>query len=130
MGAELTPHVTDILAHPTVAGLGTIRPDGTVQVNPMWYELVDGTIWFTHTNKRAKYRNLLHNPAMSLMVTYPGDPYRYVELRGSLTEARPDPTGAFYVRLAERYGDTDPQAPADAADRVILVMGIDKVIDG
>jgi PPOX class probable F420-dependent enzyme len=130
MTASLAPHIVDILTEPVYGSLGTIRTDDTVQVNPMWFELIDGTIRFTHTNKRAKFRNLQRNPSMSFMVSYPGDPYRYIELRGSLIEAIPDPTGAFYVQLSKRYGNVDPQAPADSPDRVILVMGIDKVIDG
>jgi hypothetical protein len=35
----------------------------------------------------------------------------------------PDPTGAFFVELAERYqAPFGTKAPADAADRVILVL--------
>lgn len=94
----------------------------------MWFELVDGTIRFTHTNTRAKYRNLLRNPSMSLAVYDPENPYRYIEVRGRLVEATPDPTGGFYQRLARRYGQADPAAPEDADKRVILVMSIDKVI--
>lgn len=35
-----------------------------------------------------------------------------------------DPTGGLYVHLGVRYGDSDQRAPADSADRVILVMSI------
>ena len=52
---------------------------------------------------------------------------KYVEVRGRLAEVIPDPEGAFYVHLGQRYGDPDTQAPADKADRVILVMAIEKV---
>jgi hypothetical protein len=38
----------------------------------------------------------------------------------------PDPEGAFYVRLGQRYGNPDEQPPADKADRVILVMSIER----
>ena len=110
MSTTLAPHIVEILTAPVYGSLGTIR--------------------FTHTNKRAKYRNLQRNASMSFMVSYPGDPYRYVELRGSLVEAIPDPTGQFYVQLSTRYGNVNPSPPADSPDRVILVMGIDKVIDG
>lgn len=130
MTSMINPTIAALLDEPQVAALGTVRPDGTPQVNPMWYERDGDTIRFTHTSQRAKYRNLLANPAMTLMVTYPGDAYRYVELRGVLKEVIEDPEGAFYVRLAERYGEAEPKPPADKADRVILVMSISKVIDG
>ena len=117
-------HLVHLLEEPNFGFLGTIRPDDTVQVNPMWFEFDGETIRFTHTSKRAKYRNLMHNPAMSLAVLDPANPFTYLEVRGSLVEVVPDPTGDFYVRLGKRYGNPDQQAPKDSADRVILVMSV------
>jgi PPOX class probable F420-dependent enzyme len=115
-----------LLEQPNYGHLGTIRPDGTVQVNPMWFDLIEGTLRFTHTTKRAKFRNLQHNPAMSLSVIDPENPFHYLELRGKLVEVIPDPEGEFYVHLGKRYGNPDQVAPADKADRVILVMSIER----
>ena len=107
--------------------LATVRPDGTIQLNDMWFAFDGENIQFTHTNKRRKFRNLQENPAMTLSVTDPNDDYRYLELRGHLAEITPDPTGSFYVELNARYGGKLKSPPADAADRVILTMAIDKV---
>ena len=54
-------HLLDI---PHFGMLGTIRPDDTVQVNPMWvdYDEPTHTLRFTHTTYRQKFRNLQHNP--------------------------------------------------------------------
>ena len=125
---EIPDDLIDLVQRPLFASLGTIRPDNTVQVSPMWFDYEDGTLRFTHTTKRAKFRNLQLNPAMSLMIFDPDDPNRYVELRGRLIEAVPDPTGAYYVHLGRRYGDPDTEPPANKADRVILVMSIDHVV--
>ena len=117
-----------ILDHDNIGHLATLRPDGRIQLNDMWF-LFDGEdIRFTHTTKRVKFRNLQLNPVMTLSVTDPRDRYRFVELRGRLSEVIDDPTGSFYQVLDRRYGapDTSP-APADAADRVILVMAIEVV---
>jgi PPOX class probable F420-dependent enzyme len=116
----------DLLERPLYGSLGTIRPDNTVQVNPMWFELVGDQIRFTHTTFRAKYRNLQHNPSMCLLVTDPDHPQRYIEVRGSLVEVIPDPEGAYYVHLGQRYGNPDQQPPPDRADRVVLVMSIER----
>ncbi|WP_354242623.1 PPOX class F420-dependent oxidoreductase [Agromyces sp. PvR057] len=129
MTIELDEHATRILTAPVFGHLATVRPDGSVQVNPMWFELdADaGVIRFTHTTTRAKYRNLQRNPHMTLEALDPETPLRYVEVRGRLAEVIPDPEGAFYVRLGRRYGNAEQQAPADKADRVILEMRIEKV---
>lgn len=124
---DIPAELRHLITEPQIGYLGTIRPDGGVQVNPMWFRVHDGALEFTHTTTRAKFANLQANPAMSLCVTDPQAPYRYVELRGRLTSIEPDPTGRFYQVLAARYGKPDAPAPPDAADRVILVMSIDHV---
>jgi len=126
MSADIPADYLPLLVEANYGHLGTIRPDDTVQVNPMWFEF-DGThLRFTHTTKRAKFRNLQRNPSMSLSVIDPGDPFRYLEVRGSLVDVVPDPTGEFYIRLGKRYGNAGQQAPPDSADRVILVMSVEK----
>jgi PPOX class probable F420-dependent enzyme len=127
MTATIPEQYRRFLTEPNYGHLGTIRPDDTVQVNPMWFEFDGENLRFTHTTKRAKYRNLQHNPSMSLSISDPDNPYDFIELRGALIDVVPDPTGAFYVRLGQRYGNAGQQPPPDSADRVVLVMSIDKV---
>jgi PPOX class probable F420-dependent enzyme len=115
-----------LLERPLFASLGTIRPDNTVQVNPMWFEYDGEHVRFTHTTYRGKFRNLQQNPSMSLLIIDDQDPQVYLELRGKLVDVIDDPTGAFYVRLGQRYGNPDQQPPPDAKDRVILVMSVEK----
>ena len=125
--ADIPADYIRLLEEPFYGSLGTVRPDNTVQVSPMWY-LFDAetqTLRFTHTTKRAKYRNLQQNPSMSLAVFDPANPFRYLEVRGRLTEVVPDPTGAFYVVLGKRYGNPEQTPPPDSADRVILVMSLE-----
>lgn len=125
MSIEIPADYVHLLENPNYGHLGTIRPDGTVQVNPMWF-LFDGEfLRFTHTTKRAKYRNLQSNPAMSLSVIDPQNPFHYLEARGTLVAVEPDPEGAFYVTLGKRYGNAAQTPPADSPDRVVLVMRID-----
>ena len=116
-----------LLDLPIYGALGTIRPDDTVQVNPMWFEFDGEHVRFTHTNQRGKFRNLQRNPSMSLLLIDDENPQRYLELRGRLADVIDDPAGAFYVRLGRRYGNPDQQPPPDRANRVVLVMAIEKV---
>jgi len=126
----ISPAQAAVLAQPLYGHLGTIRPDNTVQVNPMWFFFDGETIRFTHLPSRAKFRNLQHNPSMSLEIIDPQNPFNYTEVRGELAEVIPDPEGAFYVQLGKRYGNPGQLPPPDSAERVILVMRISKVISG
>src|SRR6202012_1283207 len=103
----------DLLERPVYGHLATARPDGGVQVNPMWFEFDGEFIQVTKTKARQKSRNLEANPAAALSIIDPDQPYRYLEVRGVLDHVEPDPEGAFYRQLARRYG---------AADRVILYI--------
>ena len=123
---DLAPEFRSLLERPLYGHLGTIRPDATVQVNPMWYEFDGERLRFTHTRTRQKFRNLAQNPSMSLSITDPDEPTHYLEVRGRLVETIPDPEGEFYMHLGERYGKPLAGRPADAADRVILVMSVER----
>ncbi|GAA2997633.1 PPOX class F420-dependent oxidoreductase [Streptosporangium longisporum] len=112
----------DLLTRPLYAHLATLMPDGTPQVTPVW------TVWdgeflrLTTTTDRQKGRNASARPRVALSVNDPEQPYRYLEVRGTVERIDPDPEGAFFDVLARRYG-LEYEAPvADAARRVVLVV--------
>jgi PPOX class probable F420-dependent enzyme len=112
----------DLLTRPLYGHLATTRPDGSPQVNPMWFEWDGEVLRFTHTTQRQKYRNIAANPHVAISVVDPDVPYKYLEVRGVVEEIVPDPTGAFYLRLNDRYDGPLTEPPTDAADRVIVVV--------
>ena len=80
-----------------------------------------GVLRLTHTSARHNYRNLEREPRVALSITDPDDQYRYLQLRGVLEHVEPDPTGAFYQTLQQRYrGYTTEVKDRDV--RVVLVI--------
>lgn len=112
----------DLLERPLYGHLATVRPDGTPQVNPMWFEWDGEVLRFTHTTQRQKYRNLKANPAVAISVIDPDNPYRYLEVRGIVEDEVPDPEATFYLHLNDRYDGPLTGTPADAPHRVIFVV--------
>ena len=112
----------DLLVRPLFGHLATVRPDGAPAVTPMWFAWDGELLRFTHTTRRAKLRNIDHTPQVALSILDPAQPYRYLQVRGSVERIEPDPTGAFFLELAGRYGMEHPSVPPDAADRVVLVV--------
>lgn len=111
----------DLVDRPLYAHLATVRPDGTPQVNPTWFRFDGEYLWLTTTAVRQKNRNWQLQPAVALSITDPDQPSRYLEIRGRVEHIIPDPAGAEFVRLAERYGM--PQGPPpDAADRIAVAI--------
>jgi PPOX class probable F420-dependent enzyme len=111
-----------LLERPLFGHLATVRPDGSPQVNAMWFDWDGELLRFTHTSKRQKYRNITANPAVAMSVIDPDNSYRFLEVRGVVEEIVPDPTGTFYMQLNDRYSGPLTEPPADKADRVILVV--------
>ena len=121
MSLEITDHVRKILESPLLCDLATVRPDGSPQVNPMWFIWDGEFVWFTHTNYRQKFKNITHEPRVAISIFDPENKYDYVEIRGVVDHIDPDPEGKLYQRLSEWYDGT-PVTPPDAADRVAIAV--------
>ena len=115
----------DLLERPSFAQLGTVRPDGTPQVNPMMFEWDGSRLRFSHKSTRQKFRNIAQNPYIAASIPDPDDPYRYVEVRGKVEDVSPDTDGAFFRRVVAHYRNPDSNnntSTPDVADRVVITV--------
>ncbi len=113
---------TDLLTRPLFAHMGTLNPDGTPQVTPVW-QVWDGEfLRLTTTTDRAKHRNVDRNPVVALSINDPEQPYRYLEVRGVVERVEPDPEGEFFDVLARRYGLEYDKPVGDHPRRVVVVV--------
>lgn len=93
----------DLLEKPVIAHLATARPDGTLQNNPVWFEWDGDHLKISQTTARQKMRNLENDPHVALSLTDPENPYRYLEVRGTVDRVEDDANRAFIDHLSERY---------------------------
>jgi PPOX class probable F420-dependent enzyme len=119
--SEIPDGYEDLLVRPLIGHLATVRVDGNPSVTPMWFGWDGELLRFTHTTYRTRLPNIAKNPHIALSIVDPDSPYRYLQARAVVEEVLDDPTGAYYVELATRYGQQNPQPPKDAADRVVIV---------
>ncbi|WP_125776740.1 PPOX class F420-dependent oxidoreductase [Antribacter gilvus] len=118
----IPPSHTDLLERPLFAHLATRRADGSPQVNPMWV-VWDGThLRMTGTTVRYKHRNIEAEPRVALSINDPDQPYRYLEVRGTVVDVLDDSSGEFFLSLAARYGMKTDGPPGDVAHRVVYVV--------
>ena len=90
------------LSEPRVAVLATLRPDGAVQLSPVWHEWRDGgfNLWIGIDDVKA--RHLRRDPRATLVVAGSEPPLKGVELRGRARFIQDDVTETG-VRIASRY---------------------------
>ena len=124
---EIPERARELLGQPILVNLATTRPDGAPQVNPMWFIWDGEYIWFTHTNYRQKYKNIAHEPRVSISILDPDDLYGYVEIRGVVDHIDADPEAKLYQRLSEWYKGKS-ETPDDAPQRVAVAVRPTKFI--
>ncbi|MFG2651213.1 PPOX class F420-dependent oxidoreductase [Streptomyces sp. NPDC048436] len=124
MSREVVPSShADLLARPLFCHLGTLRADGSPQVNPMWMLWEHGELSFTTSTTRVKYSNVQRDGRVSVSINDPEQPYRFLEIRGRVHRIVPDAEGVFFQRLAARYGrELGGQLPPDVHTRVRLII--------
>jgi len=116
----------DILDSKALAHVATIGPDGTPQNNPVWFGW-DGThVLFSQTTGRQKYHNLQKDPSVALSIVDLDNPYRYLEIRGSVAEIVDDENNAFIDSMAKKYIDQDQYPWHRPGDHRVIV----KVLPG
>jgi PPOX class probable F420-dependent enzyme len=122
MRRDLSPDdVSELLARPLLAVLGTRTRDDDILLSPVWHEWRDsGFTVFTDPDD-VKARHLRRDPRGSIVVCEHEPPYRGIEVRGEAHLLANGDTGTMQ-RIAARYlGDT---AAADWTDPAAILIRI------
>ncbi len=102
--------------------IATIGPDGDPQSTPVWAGTDDeGYVTFSLTKGRQKYRNLGANPSIALSATDPDNPYRYLEIRGTVARIDDDPDNKFIDSMAKKYMGVDKYPFHQPGDKRVVV---------
>jgi PPOX class probable F420-dependent enzyme len=93
----------DLFQKKAFGNLATLMPDGTPQVTPVWIDY-DGTHVIVNSARgRQKDRNMERNPAVSVSILDPENPYRYLEIRGRVDNITETGADEHIDRMAKKY---------------------------
>jgi PPOX class probable F420-dependent enzyme len=124
LGMTIPTSHADLLESTALAHVATIGPDGAPQNNPVWFGW-DGThVLFSQTTGRQKYRNLSADPHVALSIVDNANPYRYLEVRGTVAEIVDDEGNAFIDSMAKKYIDADAYPWHQPGDHRVIVKVI------
>jgi PPOX class probable F420-dependent enzyme len=107
MSAVIPEKYRDLFQKRAFANLGTLMPDGRPQVTPVWVDFDGEHVVFNSAKGRQKDRNVRRDPRVSLALVDPENPYRYLEIRGSVVEITEDGADASIDKLAKKYLGVD-----------------------
>jgi PPOX class probable F420-dependent enzyme len=106
-----------------IAVVGTLRDDGSIQVNPMWFDWDGELLRLSLTRTRHKMANLRACPSITVCIIDPVNQFRYIEMRGSVERVDDDTDRCFVRRLSESYVQQSdvPHARPDE-ERVVVAV--------
>ncbi len=127
MPVPIPEDYADLLERPVVAALGTVMPSGEVQVHPVWVDIADGLLRVNTARGRQKDKNLSARPRCTLLFVDPADPYRYLEVRGRVTDVREEGAREHIDALAKKYRGTATYESYRGETRVMYVVEPTKI---
>jgi len=115
---KLSDTARRLLNPPVFAILSTAAPSGSVQSSVIWVRTDGDDILFSTILGRLKTRNIQRNPRVSLCAYDPADPYRYIEVRGTVTFT--EAGGVELIDELSRAYDGEPWRVRPAETRLVV----------
>jgi PPOX class probable F420-dependent enzyme len=104
-----------------VAILATNGAGGWPQVTALWFLFDDDGLRLSLNSSRQKTKNVMANAKATLFVIDPANPYRTLEIRGTV-EIEPDDDYAFADRLGSKYGTDLRTIDQPGETRVVVTV--------
>ncbi|WP_445526845.1 PPOX class F420-dependent oxidoreductase [Streptomyces cyslabdanicus] len=131
MSAALPDRLKSLLDGPVFVILGTIQPDGSPQLSPVWAKRDGDDVLVSTTVDRRKKKNLDRDARVSVVVQDPRSPYEYAEIRGTAettTTGAPQLIDELSLKYTgKKYAEFNPSSAQDA-ERVVVRVRPRKVV--
>ena len=118
MPLQFGPRLTTFLEEPLPITVGTERHDGSVELNPVWFEYRDGQIWLNGGHTRDWFKHMQRDPRVTLLAIDPQNMFRWAQIQGRLAGTSVEGADEHIDRLSMRYTGGLYQNPK--VDRLII----------
>jgi PPOX class probable F420-dependent enzyme len=96
------PGVRELLSGQNYAVVSTFGEDGTINTAVVWISAENGTVAVNSAIGRRWPTNLERDPRVTVLVQEAGNPYHYVEIRGTATATR-EGADEHINQLSQKY---------------------------
>jgi PPOX class probable F420-dependent enzyme len=125
--AVLDPAALALAQGKNFAALTTLLPGGQPSTQVMWVDADDDHVLINTEVHRQKFTNISRDPRVTVTVIDAGNPYRYAEIRGRVTETVTGPEARAHIdSLSEKYAG-GPYGNEIQSERVILKITPERV---
>ena len=125
MSSSLSPEVKQLIDRPNFAHLATLMPDGSPQSVPVCVGREGEHIIVCTGEGSLKAKNTRRDQRVALSIVDFTNPYEEVQVRGRVTERRPDSDFKTMDKVSHKYtGKPFPFRQPEG--RVVLVIEVEK----
>lgn len=118
---SLDPRIRSYAEAANFAAFTTLRPDGQPVTQPMWVDADDHYVLINTEKHRRKFRNVQHDPRVTVTIWERKNPYSYVEVRGRVVGIVEGPEARQHIdKLSQKYNGRDYPAGNIKSERVVL----------
>lgn len=117
MAVTIPDTYRDLLDGPVVVTLVTIMPDGQPQATPVWCNTDGNDVLVNTARGRAKDTNMQTNPRVAICAIDPNNPYRWIEVRGTVVGETEDGAVDHINQLSKLYRGRDNYYAGNEAQR-------------
>ena len=130
--ATIPEQYHDLFETATFAHVTTMLPDGRPHTTPVWVDYdADGDRLLVNTERhRRKAKNVDRDPTVSVSMTDPEDPYRFLSVTGEVDAVTTEGARDHIDALAARYMGEDEYPQPIESERVLLRIRPDDVFAG
>ena len=130
--ATIPEQYHDLFEKATFAHVTTMLPDGRPHTTPVWVDYdPDGDRLPVNTERhRRKAKNVDRDSTVSVSMTDPDDPYRFLSVIGEVDAVTTEGAREHIDELAMRYMGEEAYPQPIESERVILRIRADDVFHG
>lgn len=135
MATHVPEQYRDLLDRPIVIMLSTVLPDGQPHSTPVWCDyVIEDEQEFVRVNSadgRQKVKDMEERPQATIGIIDPNNPYRWMELRGTVAEITREGAVDHINKLSLEYtgrGDYFVNMGQPPHERIIFKIKPHKVI--
>ena len=135
MAQKIPASHLDLIEGPIYAVFTTVAPNGQPENTVVWCSWDGEYVLVNTAGGRRKDTNVRANPRVALTAVDPKDPFRWIDIRGTVEEIAPDADYAninahakIYVGADEYYGSVTPLDRKGKEERIIFKIRPDRVL--
>lgn len=126
MALRIGPRLEAFLGEKMPAIIGTRRSDGSVQMNPLWFDYKDGAIRLNGGENRAWLKHARKDKGrITIFFIDPKNMWRYAQVQGRIVRTTTEGAGDQINHLSQRYLGRDYARPT--TDRLLIEVMPERV---